>query len=117
MEIASGWRERTHKDKAFIVSQIGNLHPERTHSEDRLCYQLVAAIFSPISANFEWIASSRLLNCELSRVGTERRASQRTLDTAPATDLPPGGSGPKTDQYWAVGGRPMRVKPNQSQQG
>jgi hypothetical protein len=28
---------------------------------------LLAPILSPISANFEWIASARLRNCELSR--------------------------------------------------
>jgi hypothetical protein len=69
MGIACGWRERTYKDKAFIFSQIGHLHQQRTHSEYHLRYQLFAAISRPISANFEWIASSRLQNCELSRSG------------------------------------------------
>ena len=67
MEVASGGRERTHKDKAFIFRQIGYLHQQRTHSEYHLCYQLFAAIFSLILTNFEWVASSRLLNCELAR--------------------------------------------------
>jgi len=57
MEIGSRRRERTHKDKAFSFSKIDNLDHERTHSEYRFCYQLLAAIWRPISANFEWIAS------------------------------------------------------------
>jgi hypothetical protein len=57
MEAASGCRERTHKDKAFIFRQIGYLHQQRTHSEHRLCYQLLTAILGPISADFEWTAS------------------------------------------------------------
>jgi hypothetical protein len=68
MEVGSGCRERTHKDKAFCFRQIGHLQQQRTHSEYHLCYQLVAAISRPISANFEWIASTRLQNCELSMV-------------------------------------------------
>jgi len=58
MGLGSGCRERTHKNKAFIFSQIGHLHRQRTHSEYHFCYQLFAAILSPISANFGWIASS-----------------------------------------------------------
>jgi len=68
MGMGSGCRERTHKDNALIFSRIGHLQQQRTHSEYRLCYQLVAAILSPILANFEWIVSFRLLNCELARV-------------------------------------------------
>jgi hypothetical protein len=72
MEIASGCGERTHKDKAFIFSQMDRLHQQRTHSEYRPCYQLFAAISRPISANFEWIAPS---DCRLRAIkGTGRRA-------------------------------------------
>ena len=55
MEIASGFRERTHKDKGFIFRQIGHPHQQRTHSEHRLCCQLFTAISRPISANFKWM--------------------------------------------------------------
>jgi len=66
METASGYRERTHKDKAFIFSQIGHFHHQRTHSDHRLCYQLLAAILGPISPNFEWIVppDRRIANCQ-----------------------------------------------------
>jgi hypothetical protein len=76
MGIGSGRRERTHKDKAFILRGIGHLHQQRTHSEYRLCYQSFAAILGPILANFEWIASSRLLNCELSRLQAEETGNR-----------------------------------------
>ena len=71
-EIGSGYGERTHKDKAFIFSQIGRLRQERTHSEYRLCYQLIAAISRPISGNFEWMPSS---DCRLRGIATVERES------------------------------------------
>jgi len=67
MEIGSGGRERTHKDKAFIFREIVHLDQQRTHSEYHLCYQLLEAISRPISAIFEWITTSRL------QIGRESR--------------------------------------------
>jgi hypothetical protein len=75
-EIASGCGERTHKDKAFIFIQIGHLDQERTNSEYRLCYQLLAAIFSMILANFKWTGSS---DCRLPAIeGAGRKPSDAT---------------------------------------
>jgi len=86
MDIASGWRERTHKDKLFIFSQIGDLDRQRTHSEYRLYYQLLAAISRPISANFEWMRPSdcRIASDQGSK--QESHPNERPVAT-PGTDL------------------------------
>ena len=52
MEIASGRRERTHKDKALIFNEIGRVHRERSHSEYHLCYQFVCSDFEPDFGEF-----------------------------------------------------------------
>jgi len=54
-------RERTHKNKAIIFSEIGPLDRQGAHSEYPDWFQWLAAILRPILANFVWIPA-RLLN-------------------------------------------------------
>ena len=117
MEIASGCRERTHKDKAFILSQIDHSRQQQTHSKYLLSSQLVAAIFSPISANFEWTASTRLQNCELPRVQAGESHPRQRPTGRPTRICRRALAGPKTGQYGAYGNRPIEAKPNQTQRG